>query len=222
MRFEQTLLFTGFPALGLTASIAGDSRFALSKLTLGCRLSGSRRMPRGYRTPARRSRMRSHSAMPFSHSRIAKSSSPVKGTGISFVAFALRHRSAVSDTTDAWYAALAIESGCEWVTFDRGFARFPGLKCTILSASTPEPLKHSRKRIGPPALRRTARNTVAAAGDQLCGCGESGCGRLRRSAMNWSNSDLSLAKRSRSRKSRNSRCSSSSRRNVSVRYSSNA
>jgi toxin-antitoxin system PIN domain toxin len=39
------------------------------------------------------------------------------------------------NTTDAWFAALAIESGCEWVTFDRDFTRFPGLKCTILSAS---------------------------------------------------------------------------------------
>jgi toxin-antitoxin system PIN domain toxin len=30
--------------------------------------------------------------------------------------------------TDAWFAALAIEHGCEWVTLDRDFARFPGLK----------------------------------------------------------------------------------------------
>jgi uncharacterized protein len=30
--------------------------------------------------------------------------------------------------TDAWYAALAIESRCEWVTLDRDYARFPGLK----------------------------------------------------------------------------------------------
>ena len=30
--------------------------------------------------------------------------------------------------TDAWYAALAIEWGCEWITMDRDFARFPGLK----------------------------------------------------------------------------------------------
>lgn len=30
--------------------------------------------------------------------------------------------------TDAWFAALAIESGCEWITFDRDYARFPGLK----------------------------------------------------------------------------------------------
>jgi uncharacterized protein len=30
--------------------------------------------------------------------------------------------------TDAWLAALAIEWGCEWITLDRDFARFPGLK----------------------------------------------------------------------------------------------
>ena len=29
---------------------------------------------------------------------------------------------------DAWLAALAIESGCEWITNDRDYARFPGLK----------------------------------------------------------------------------------------------
>jgi toxin-antitoxin system PIN domain toxin len=29
---------------------------------------------------------------------------------------------------DAFHAALAIELGCEWITLDRGFARFPGLK----------------------------------------------------------------------------------------------
>ena len=29
---------------------------------------------------------------------------------------------------DAYFAALAIEHGAEWVTMDRDFARFPGLK----------------------------------------------------------------------------------------------
>ena len=29
---------------------------------------------------------------------------------------------------DAYLAALAIESGCEWITTDRDFARFPGLR----------------------------------------------------------------------------------------------
>ncbi len=29
---------------------------------------------------------------------------------------------------DAWLAALAIESGSEWITTDRDYARFPGLR----------------------------------------------------------------------------------------------
>lgn len=29
---------------------------------------------------------------------------------------------------DAWLAALAIETGCEWITEDHDFARFPGLR----------------------------------------------------------------------------------------------
>jgi toxin-antitoxin system PIN domain toxin len=29
---------------------------------------------------------------------------------------------------DAWFAALAIEAGCDWITLDRDYARFPGLK----------------------------------------------------------------------------------------------
>ncbi len=29
---------------------------------------------------------------------------------------------------DAWFAALAIESGCEWITTDRDYARFPHLR----------------------------------------------------------------------------------------------
>jgi toxin-antitoxin system PIN domain toxin len=28
---------------------------------------------------------------------------------------------------DAWLAALAIEAGCEWITTDRDYTRFPGL-----------------------------------------------------------------------------------------------
>jgi toxin-antitoxin system PIN domain toxin len=29
--------------------------------------------------------------------------------------------------TDAWFAALAIEHGCTWITYDRDYARFSGL-----------------------------------------------------------------------------------------------
>ena len=35
--------------------------------------------------------------------------------------------------TDAWFAALAIEWGCEWITLDRDFARFPGLRWQVPS-----------------------------------------------------------------------------------------
>jgi hypothetical protein len=30
--------------------------------------------------------------------------------------------------TDTYFAALAIESGCEWITTDRDYSRFPGLR----------------------------------------------------------------------------------------------
>jgi toxin-antitoxin system PIN domain toxin len=36
-----------------------------------------------------------------------------------------------SRVTDAWFAALAIEWGCEWVTYDRDYARFPGLNWRV-------------------------------------------------------------------------------------------
>jgi toxin-antitoxin system PIN domain toxin len=39
-----------------------------------------------------------------------------------------------SRVMDAWYAALAIEWGCEWITLDRDFARFPGLKWQVPAA----------------------------------------------------------------------------------------
>lgn len=29
---------------------------------------------------------------------------------------------------DAWFAALAIESGCEWISTDADYGRFPGLR----------------------------------------------------------------------------------------------
>ena len=34
---------------------------------------------------------------------------------------------------DAWFAALAIESGCEWITLDRDFARFASLRWNVPS-----------------------------------------------------------------------------------------
>ncbi len=39
-----------------------------------------------------------------------------------------------SRVTDAWFAALAIEWGCEWITLDRDYARFPGLRWQVPAA----------------------------------------------------------------------------------------
>jgi toxin-antitoxin system PIN domain toxin len=36
---------------------------------------------------------------------------------------------------DAWFAAMAIEAGCEWVTLDRDYARFRGLKWSVPASS---------------------------------------------------------------------------------------
>ena len=41
----------------------------------------------------------------------------------------VRETGAVGNSvSDAWLAALAIESGSEWITWDKGFARYPGLR----------------------------------------------------------------------------------------------
>jgi uncharacterized protein len=41
----------------------------------------------------------------------------------------LRARNATGNLVpDAYHAALAIESGCEWITTDKGFLRFAGLR----------------------------------------------------------------------------------------------
>jgi toxin-antitoxin system PIN domain toxin len=45
-----------------------------------------------------------------------------------FVTLCERARASGSLVQDAWFAAMAIESGCEWITTDREYARFPGLR----------------------------------------------------------------------------------------------
>ena len=45
--------------------------------------------------------------------------------------------------TDTWFAALALENSCTWITTDRDFARFPGLRWM-------HPLKHQEVMENPP------------------------------------------------------------------------
>ena len=44
-----------------------------------------------------------------------------------FAALCRKARASGNLVQDAWFAALAVESGCEWITLDRDYARFPGL-----------------------------------------------------------------------------------------------
>jgi hypothetical protein len=44
-----------------------------------------------------------------------------------FSQLCVESRTCGPDISDAWFAALAIEHGCIWVSYDRDFARFPGL-----------------------------------------------------------------------------------------------
>jgi uncharacterized protein len=57
---------------------------------------------------------------------------------------------------DAHLAALAIESGCEWITTDRDFSRFPGLRWRHPLDRTPGVVRERRG----PARRRARRQTA--------------------------------------------------------------
>lgn len=53
---------------------------------------------------------------------------PGRGHWTQFVALVAEHGSTRSDVTDAWLAAAALDSRATWYSFDRGFARYRGLR----------------------------------------------------------------------------------------------
>ncbi len=52
---------------------------------------------------------------------------PARATGRSLRGFVSSWAFAGLELSDAWFAALAIEHGCTWITYDRDYARFPEL-----------------------------------------------------------------------------------------------
>ena len=62
---------------------------------------------------------------------------PSAGHWILFSSLCRRSKANGNLVNDAWFAALAIESGCTWVTTDRDFSRFPALRWR-------HPLDHER------------------------------------------------------------------------------
>ena len=114
----------------LNGVVAGDSRFAISRLALSAVVritTGSR----GYQNPASLA-----DAFGFCEDLLSQPHCAIVEPGTRhwsiFQQLCIDTNTRGRNVTDVWYAALAIEWGCEWVTFDRDFLKFPGLKCTIL------------------------------------------------------------------------------------------
>lgn len=114
----------------LNEVVTGRSRFALSKLALSAvvRITTD---TRAHRNPASLA-----DAFGFCNDLLTQPHCEVIEPGTRhwdiFQQLSITTNTRGRTMTDVWFAALAIESGCEWVTFDRDFARFPGLKCTVL------------------------------------------------------------------------------------------
>ena len=110
----------------LDGVISGDARFGISPLTLGAvvRITTD---PRIYARPSTKDE-----AFGFCDDLLGQAHCQVIEPGERH--WAIFKRLCIETDTrgrrvsDGWYAALAIEWGCEWITLDRDYARFPGLK----------------------------------------------------------------------------------------------
>jgi uncharacterized protein len=106
--------------------ISGDARFGISPLVLGAvvRLTTNASMYGTPSTPAE--------AFAFCESLLQQPHCEIVEPGERhwdiFKRLCIETNTTGRRVTDAWFAALAIEAGCEWITCDRDFARFPGLK----------------------------------------------------------------------------------------------
>lgn len=106
--------------------ILGESRFGISRLVLAAviRISTDRRM---YSTPSS-----IEDAVGFCNDILDQPHCQIVEPGEKhwhiFTRLCIDTNTTGPRVTDAWYAALAIEHDCEWITFDRDFSRFPGLK----------------------------------------------------------------------------------------------
>jgi toxin-antitoxin system PIN domain toxin len=113
----------------LTAIVANARPFGLSPLTLGA-LVRITTNPRVFRNPSTLAE-----AFTFSDYLLQQPNcdiiEPRKTHWDIFQRLCIETGTGGPRVTDAWFAALAIEAGCEWVTMDRDFARFPGLKWSL-------------------------------------------------------------------------------------------
>ena len=113
--------------------VAGDARFGLSPMALSA-LVRITTNPRAYRTPSA-----IEETFGFCEDLLRQPHCQVVEPGERhwniFKSLCIETDTRGSRVTDAWFAALAIEWGCEWITLDRDYARFPGLKWQVPKAS---------------------------------------------------------------------------------------
>jgi toxin-antitoxin system PIN domain toxin len=116
----------------LASMVLGDARFGLSALVLSAvvRIVTN---PRVFKTPSP-----IEEAFKFSDDLLRQPHCQIVEPGERhwdiFRRLCIATDTRGSRVTDAWLAALAIEWGCEWITLDRDFARFPGLKWQVPGA----------------------------------------------------------------------------------------
>jgi uncharacterized protein len=115
----------------LAAVVSGDAPFGLSPLALSAvvRITTN---PRAFRTPST-----NEEAFGFCTDLLGQPHCQIVEPGERHWDI-FRRLCIDTDTrglrvTDAWFAALAIEWGCDWITLDRDYARFPGLTWRIPS-----------------------------------------------------------------------------------------
>ncbi len=110
----------------LLGVLAGDSAFGVSDLVLSSVLRVLTH-PRVFDPPTP-----PESALEFvariREARNAVSINPGARHWEIFVRFCVEANAKGNLVADAYLAAMAIESGCEWMTTDRDFSRFPGLR----------------------------------------------------------------------------------------------
>jgi len=117
----------------LAGVVAGNARFGLSPLALSAvvRITTN---PRAFKTPSD-----IEEAFGFCEDLMGQPHCQIVEPGERHWAI-FRNLCVATETrgprvSDAWFAALAIEWGCEWITLDRDYARFPGLKWQVPAAA---------------------------------------------------------------------------------------
>ena len=116
----------------LDAIVAGEARFGVSPLALNAvvRIITNTRSYRNPNTPAE--------AFAFCDNLLSQPHCQIVEPGERhwdiFRRLCLETDTRGPRVTDAWFAALAIEWGCEWITLDRDYARFPGLRWAVPQA----------------------------------------------------------------------------------------